>query len=169
MISTKISRDGGMSFPYWGSFYIGLFLTNSMQNERIGNVWKTAENASRKNAVLAKIRAAKISTSVITSEVNETVVTAFPKSQSQPTKRTAVDLIDFSVPPDRARPGVMLVRDVLNAQNNWDNAYPDKLEMWWSPLNLTSRQGAQVTSFTDKKYSFTENCFAVKRLFVTYR
>ncbi|KRY01816.1 Uncharacterized protein T4E_594 [Trichinella pseudospiralis] len=52
----------------------------------------------------------------------------------------------FLVPPDRAVPGVVLRRDVLNYQlNAFDNPTPDLLSITWSPKNLTNIPNAKVT------------------------
>uniref|UniRef100_A0A5S6QIF4 Sushi domain-containing protein n=1 Tax=Trichuris muris TaxID=70415 RepID=A0A5S6QIF4_TRIMR len=52
----------------------------------------------------------------------------------------------YFVPPDRAIPGVILRRDVLNYQvNAFDSPTPDLLTITWSPYNLTSDMQAKVT------------------------
>ncbi|KRY79113.1 Uncharacterized protein T4A_5977 [Trichinella pseudospiralis] len=54
--------------------------------------------------------------------------------------------IFYFVPPDRAVPGVVLRRDVLNYQlNAFDNPTPDLLSITWSPKNLTNIPNAKVT------------------------
>ncbi|KRY61525.1 Uncharacterized protein T03_15396, partial [Trichinella britovi] len=50
----------------------------------------------------------------------------------------------FLVPPDRAVPGVVLRRDVLNYQlNAFDNPTPDLLSITWSAKNLTNIPNAK--------------------------
>ncbi|KHJ42499.1 AMOP domain protein [Trichuris suis] len=52
----------------------------------------------------------------------------------------------YFVPPDRAIPGVILRKDVLNYQvNAFDSPAPDLLTITWSPYNLTSDTQAKVT------------------------
>ncbi|KRX26032.1 Uncharacterized protein T07_8186, partial [Trichinella nelsoni] len=54
--------------------------------------------------------------------------------------------IFYFVPPDRAVPGVVLRRDVLNYQlNAFDNPTPDLLSITWSAKNLTNIPNAKVT------------------------
>lgn len=52
----------------------------------------------------------------------------------------------FLVPPDRAAPGVILRKDVLDYLTNaFDNPTPDELVLTWAPYNLTGNVNARVT------------------------
>uniref|UniRef100_A0A915J1N2 NIDO domain-containing protein n=1 Tax=Romanomermis culicivorax TaxID=13658 RepID=A0A915J1N2_ROMCU len=51
----------------------------------------------------------------------------------------------FIVPPDRAAPGVILRKNVLDYLTDaFDNPTPDQLTLTWSPHNLTSNQNAKI-------------------------
>jgi len=91
MVNAKMSKDGGVSFPFTSKFFIGVF--------------------------------PMIFGSLV------------------------VGILEIClVPPDRAAPGVILRKDVLDYLTNaFDNPTPDELVMTWSAFNLTTNPGARVS------------------------